>query len=220
MDNTSRAIAKIKETNWAKENPQSSKEIADFLMKIKQNFDSIPGYPKVLKDIITNQPLQWFNYFSQIRCANFLREKGLCIKAFDKKKNGKVVDLEFSNGLLCEIKSFETKLDKDPTAIEYEEHVFDNFLKQKLVPAFENQEADLVIIDNIFMYESKNYRFLEYFMSFDEDPDTERYEILNNKLGKYKSKILLLCFSGSMTNNPILKFIGGEWKIIFNTITY
>lgn len=218
MDKTEEIIKKIGDSNWAHDNPDSKNEIIDFLKEVRVNYDKIPGYIKVLRSILSNLndpiSLKWFNYFSQIRCAYFLAVNGQKITTFDKKYSNKVLDLEINGDLLCEIKSFEPNLKTNSTTIQNEEFVFNNFLKNKLIPAFENQKADLVIIDDIFSYESKNYRFLNYFMSFVNEPNTDRCRIIHNKLDKYLPKILMLSFTQSLTKNPINRFLGDEWKKI------
>jgi hypothetical protein len=207
---------KLAVNTWAKERPTCKQEIIELLKTCNQIFGEIPGYIKVLKSILENlsrsDSIKWLNYFSIIRCAYYLQTQGVNITAFEKKKNRNPIDLEINKKTLCEIKSFEPRLEKTDNAIALEEYVFDNFLKNKIIKALEKQKADLVIIDDIFSYESKNYGFLNYFLSFINDPDTERYEMIQKKLGKYLPKILILSFTSSMAINPIIRdLMGNEW---------
>jgi hypothetical protein len=207
---------KLATNTWAKENPKSKQKIIKLLRTCNQVFGKIPGYIKVLKSISENlnknDSIKWLNYFSQIRCAYYLQTQGTSITAFEKKANGNSIDLEINKTTLCEVKSFKPQLKKIESSIELEEYVFDNFLKSRIIRALDKQKANLVIIDDIFSYESKNYRFLNYFLSFINDPGTERYEMIQKKFGKYLPKILILSFTSSMAINPIIRDpIGAEW---------
>jgi len=212
---------KLATNTWAKEKPKGKKEIIKLLRICNQAFGKIPGYIKVLKSISKNlnenDSIKWLNYFSQIRCAYYLQTQGVSITAFEKKVNGKSIDLEINEATLCEVKSFEPQLKKIENAIELEEDVFKNFLENKIKKALDEQKADLVIIDDIFSYESKIYRFLNYFLSFINDPGTERYEMIQKKFGKYLPKILILSFTSSMAINPVIRDpIGSEWVKILS----
>jgi len=212
---------KLKTNTWAKDNPNSAQEILEFLNVSAQLFGLIPGYIQVLKsisqDLNKNDSIKWLNYFSQIRCAYYLQSQGIAITAFEKKTNEKVIDLELGNKSLCEVKSFEAQIKRNNNAIQWEELVFDNFVKNKLMPAFDEQGADLIIIDDIFSDDSKNYRFLNYFLSFINDPDTDRYAMIHEKLGRYLPKILIVSFTQSMTLNPVKRLTGKEWKQLFSS---
>jgi len=216
-------ITKLDVSNWAIVNPTSAKEISDFLTICLQTFEVIPGFIRVLKSISqeleNKDSIKWLNYLSQLRCAYFLHSKGVCVTSFEKKNLGKVVDLELNGGILCEIKSFEATLNSSKSAIQWEEFVFNNFLNNKLIPAFIVQKADLVIIDDIFSYESKNYRFLNYFLSFIDSPGTDRYDMLQSKLGKYLPKIMILSFTQSMVINPTIRLVGKQWNNLENKIS-
>ena len=211
-------IERLNENNWAKDNHNSKKEIQKFLIHNTGCFVSTPGYIRVLElisqDLLNNQnSIEWLNYFSQIRCAFFLQSVGIKVTAFEKEGiEGKVVDLELNNNILCEVKSFKPKLDYPKESIQSTDAVFDFFLKNKLIRAFEEQKADVLIVDDIFSDNSKIYHFLNYFLSFIKYPETDRYSIIKKKLRNYLPKIMVLSFTQSMVFNPTIRFRGQEWN--------
>lgn len=207
---------KLNDNRWAKDNPHSAKEIISFIHQAYKEFSASPGFVSVLKsisrDLNDKNSIRWLNYFSQIRCAYFLQINDIKVTAFEKKNGKKKVDLELNNKTLCEIKSFEANTDRSDDGVQIEEYVFNNFLKKKLKPAFEDQGAELVIIDDIFSDNSKNFRFLNYFLSFVDEPETDRYQIIKTMLGKYLPKIMVVSFTKSMVGKPVLRFVGDDWK--------
>lgn len=207
---------KLIDNSWATDNPHSAKDIISFMHKVYKEFSASPGFISVLKsishDLNDKNSIRWLNFFSQIRCAYFLQSNGINVTSFEKKNGEKRVDLELRNKTLCEIKSFEANIDRTDDAIQIEEYVFNNFLKKKLIPAFEDQGAELVIIDDIFSDNSRNFRFLNYFLSFIDDPESDRYQIIQTMLGKYLPKIMVVSFTQSMVEKPILRFVGENWK--------
>lgn len=208
--------SKLAKNSWAINNPISAEEISIFFTKCSKIFDDTSGFIGVLKqisqDLNNKDSIKWLNYFSQIRCGYFLYSKGTEITAFEKKNGIKKVDLELKGNTLCEIKSFEPTIERSESAVQSEEYVFNNFLKKKLIPAFEDQGAELVIIDDIFSDNSKNFRFLNYFLSFIDDPETDRYQIIQNMLGKYLPKIMVVSFIQSMVENPSIELLGDKWR--------
>ncbi|QHO63475.1 hypothetical protein [Candidatus Chazhemtobacterium aquaticus] len=207
---------KLQQNNWSRDNPQSSKEIVKFLITSSNIFSNIPGYISVLRSISQSlndtAALRWINHFSSIRSAYFLQSKNINVSAFEKKSGNKKVDLELNNKTLCEVKSFEPIMSRSNSALQNVEYVMNNFLKNKLMPAFNDQRADLVIIDDIFSDNSKNYQLLNYFLSFINDPATERYGTINSILGKYLSRIIVVSFTQSIVKNPTLRFVGDQWE--------
>lgn len=207
---------KLTKNSWAIHNPSSTKEVISTINQAYAEYSASPGFVSVLKtisrDLNDNNSIRWLNYFSQIRCAYFLQKNGIKVTAFEKKNGEKRVDLELNNRTLCEIKSFEAIIGRTDDAVQTEEYVFDNFLKKKLIPAFDDQGAGLVMIDDIFSDTSKNFHFLNYFLSFIDDPESDRYQIIKIMLGKYLPNIMVVSFTQSMVEKPVLRFVGENWK--------
>lgn len=222
QNNYTEQIKKKLETNfWGKNNPLSRAEIINFLENNVQIFNGLSGYIQVLKlisrDLEDVNSIKWLNYFSQIRCAYFLKSNNVEITAFEKRYGNKVIDFELLNSTLCEVKSFNTTLEEPDNAKQVEEYVLKDFLVNKIIPAIDQQGSDLLIVDDIFSDNSRNYKFLNYFLSFINKKETERYAIIQKMMGKYLGRILILSFVKSMTMNPTVRYIGNEWKKILKT---
>jgi hypothetical protein len=201
---------------YKQKNPNSAKEISKFLTTFINKYRKIPGINSVFKKLSDNTlgkspPLKWFNIFSQIRCTNFLLEKGFIMNRFEAKKNQKVLDIKFSNNKFCEIKSFLPR-ERDPDYnYSIEEEVIKKFTKEVVEHAFIKQKTDLLIIDNIFSENSKQYRLLNYFLDFIKDKNSSRYFLIQKYLDTYLSKMLFLSFINSITINPTIKFVGNDF---------
>lgn len=205
-------------STYSRGNPETAREITEFLTKFLTQNKSLPGIEIVYKrlaDAVKSEkspPLKWFNIFSQIRCTSFLIARGITVKAVEVPAHSKTLDFELAGQKLGEIKSFSTIDERltDPNAID--EYVIKTFTEKKVIPAFEDQNADLLIIDDIFSHYSEQYGLLDYFLSFINNPEIlDRHQLIQQHLGKYLSKILYLSFVESITENPRVKFKGKEF---------
>lgn len=204
---------------YSKKNPISAKEITDFLLFFFNTFKGLPGTDLLCNTLVNSTtskkspPLKWFNIFSQIRCTYFLLSNGIKVIAVETPKEDKILDFKLNDGKFGDIKSFST-IDQqltDPNAID--EYVIKRFLEKKVKRAFEEQKADLLIIDDIFSDYSEQYGLLDYFLSFINDSVIdERKKIIQDNLGIYLPKMLYLSFIKSITVNPIKKIVGEKFR--------
>ncbi len=204
--------------DYSEKNPESGKEIADFLHKFineKMNLRGINDLYKMLYDSVKSEkspPLKWFNIFSQVRCTSYLIDQGIKLTAVEVIKDDKVLDFKIDDGRFGEIKSFSTIDERltDPSSVD--DYVISTFVEKKVKPAFDKQKTDLLVIDDIFAYFSDQYGLLDYFLSFINRPDIkDRHDLIKEKLGPYLSRVLYLSFIKNISTQPTKKFVGEEF---------
>jgi len=200
--------------SYEKKNPESAKEISEFLRAFIIKYQSIPGVDVVFKRLAdetkgNSSELKWFNIFSQIRCTNFLLEKGFKINRLEAEKNGSVLDIKFINGKYCDIKSFLPR-ERDNVAIGWsqDEIVIKKFAEEKIQTAFLLQGADTLVIDDIFSENGSKYRFLSYFFGFIKNKASSRFNIMIKHMDIYLPRMIVVRFVNSISKNPKIVFKG------------
>jgi hypothetical protein len=200
---------------YTNKHPISAKEIVLFIKKFTKKYSKIVSARELIKTLENSThgdspPLKWFNIFSQLRCAYFLNDNYCRIVGFEqtKPKGNKRLDIKFSNCKYCDVKLFSTQTKGDKEPWNFDEAIIKEFVEKKLKPAFNEQRADLIVIDDIFSVYSKKYGLLNYILSFLEFPNTQRYEILKQYLSPYQDKIMILSFTKSVTIDPLIRYRG------------
>lgn len=203
---------------FGKQNPNSKKEIVNFLNTFYFKNKELNGIEEVYKKLaestkgIDDSSKKWFNFLSQIRCTNFLMENQYRIKGLEIAKGNSQLDFLLEDGRYGDVKSFSTNESKED-AYSLDEFVIKEFRDKKLMPAFNKQGANLVIIDDVFSYYGKQYGLLSYFLSFLHNSEIkDRYDLLHSILEPYLPKLLILSFVKSITINPTIKFVGKEFN--------
>src|SRR4030067_3744268 len=160
MNNINKFINSKPFQDYMKINPSSSAEIESFLFDFYKRYKVISGIEDLLKTLADNTQgknppeFKWFNYFSQIRCTNYLLLNKIPIRSFEVQIGGRKLDFQLADGRLGEIKSFSTSRNsiKDPWTLD--ESVISEFVEKKIKPSFDNQKAHLLIIDDIFAFDT------------------------------------------------------------------
>ncbi len=219
MDNLNRFLGSKPFLDYSLLNPISSNEIKDFLISFYEQHPNLSGIEALYKNLSDNTqgtnppPLKWFNYFSQIRCVNYLLCKNVQIDAVECLKGSIPLDFKIKDGRFGDVKSFSTIDERIDDPYSLDEYVIQYFAEKKLKPVFEKQKTDLVVIDNIFSHNSKHYGLLDYFISFVHEPEIkDRYELIQKYLGEYLPKMLYISFIDSITTSPLVKYSGEEFN--------
>lgn len=196
---------------FLEEEPVEGHKMYRFLISFYKKHENIPGCKKTFKNMINQSDEKygyWFNYFSEIRCANYIETEISRIKRFNIKSSGnRDCDFLTEDSNKWEVVSFTPNSEHKKIFYEDDETIIE-CMADKIKEKFTLKKPDYVIVDDIFADNSK--KFKKMIVLWDEVDDLKK--IFKKHFGNYLRKIIVLSFTCDMTINPSIRYCGPEIK--------